>query len=84
MEYLLVTTDTQLLRYVNDHYHTRCQMDCGVIVETNSTVSETEELFTKLHLQANEAFTIVCIPHKQRFGCLESTMDICSTSWIKG
>ena len=83
MEYLLVTNATTLIRHVNDHYHVTHTLDCGVIFETNSTASETAELFNKINENTDEPFTLVRLTRIQPYARCQSILDICSTSWVK-
>lgn len=84
MEYLLVTTSPKLIQSLEDSYfHIRGSIDCGVIIETNSGNSETNELFKKIKEMSNEPFTIVRLSRIQQLGHLESILDICSTAWVK-
>lgn len=83
MEYLLVTNATTLLRHVNDHYHVRHTLDCGVIFETNCTASETAELFNKINESTDEPFTLVRLTRIQPYARCQSIIDVCSTSWVK-
>lgn len=83
MEYLLVTNATTLLRHVNDHYHVTHTLDCGVIFETNSTASETAELFNKINESTDEPFTLVRLTRIKPYARCQSIIDVCSTSWVK-
>lgn len=83
MEYLLVTNSRTLINEVNDHYHIRHTLHCGVIFDTNSSSSETEEIFKKINKNTDEPFTLVRLANILPFGRGQSIIDICSTSWVK-
>lgn len=84
MRYLIVTMDQNLLKYVEDKYHTDGRIPCGLIIETNETKSETETIFRTIGT-ANPAaeFSVFCIAEVHPFGRQRIIMDACSTAWLK-
>lgn len=84
MEYLIVTNSQKLTDYIKTStYHVQACIEGGIIIETSSCASETEEIFKKLHDAANVEFTVVRLSHIQPLGRNRSILDVCSTAWEK-
>lgn len=84
MTYLVVTASRKLIEYIYDKYHTYGEIKGGVLFETISGHSETEEIFRKV-LEDNdkETFSIFRIADVQPFGRQRTLLDACSTEWVK-
>lgn len=84
MEYLIVTNSQKLKDYIKTStYHVQACIDGGIIIDTASCTSETEEIFKKLYDVANVEFSVVRLSYIQPLGRNRSIIDVCSTSWEK-
>lgn len=84
MTYLVVTESRNLIEHIYMKYHTCGEIKGGVLFETSSGHSETEEIFRKiLKDHEKETFAIFRITNVHPFGRQRTIMDACSTEWVK-
>lgn len=84
MEYLLLTTDTDLIHYVEKHFRTLDTINGGGIIF--SCDSNTDSLYLELHSTfPNSEFSLFKLTYKRTIkmeqGTLTQTIDARSTSW---
>lgn len=84
MTYLVVTESRNLIEHIHTKYHTFGEIKGGVLFETCSGQSETEEIFRKiLEDHEKETFAVFRIADVHPFGRQRIIMDACSTEWVK-